>query len=157
MTKILIDRAVVEQALEALENERSRADGWVSVGEHKAITIFRAALVEPAEQEPVSAPQGWMLVPVKPTVQMLAELGFNGDYELAVCHAATCADLDARYRAMLAAAPEAPQPAKREPLTDKRRLELWHSTHEAHGNWSAYQCFCYGIECAEAAHGITKE
>lgn len=48
----------------------------------------------------------YKLVPVGPTIEMLAELGFNGDYELAVGHADICADLEDRYRAMIGAAPD---------------------------------------------------
>lgn len=44
----LLELAVkaMQQALEALENERKRSDGWVSVGEHKAVTVLQNALNE---------------------------------------------------------------------------------------------------------------
>ena len=64
MTKITIDRSVVEQALEALENgKRVRAyEGGTKCQislEGSAITALRAALAEPEEDPELSAALGW--------------------------------------------------------------------------------------------------
>ena len=48
MNTITIDRAVVEQALEALEGKRYTACGWRSDCD-KAITALRAALAQPVQ------------------------------------------------------------------------------------------------------------
>lgn len=138
MSKILIDRAVVEQALEALETVLSDAyhrrfpeccgrpgseccgnpnEAWapednkimdaLSPVQRQLSDALRAALAEqPAgpDAEP-AIPPGYKLVPVEPTPAMLVAINWPND--------------PAGYRAMLAAAPEAPQPVKREPLTDE--------------------------------------
>ena len=59
MSKILIDRAVVDQALEALEwADNAMYEGTpIQVNTQKAITALRAALAEQPEQEPVA----WMV------------------------------------------------------------------------------------------------
>ena len=54
---------------------------------------------------PRAIPPGYKLVPVEPTPAMLVAINWPND--------------PAGYRAMLAAAPEAPQPAKREPADPK--------------------------------------
>ncbi|QDP55727.1 MAG: hypothetical protein Tp138OMZ00d2C19078241_59 [Prokaryotic dsDNA virus sp.] len=51
-------------------------------------------------------PEGHVVVPVEPTLPMLAELGFNGDVELAIGHANICDELRENYKAMLKAAQE---------------------------------------------------
>jgi hypothetical protein len=50
MTKILIDRATVQQALEALGGE---LPGWRTPAQERAITALKAALEQPV-QEPVA-------------------------------------------------------------------------------------------------------
>lgn len=55
-----------------------------------------------------TSPANWQSVPVNPTIEMIAALGFNGDVALAVGHANACEELTTQYRAMLACAPAAP-------------------------------------------------
>ena len=84
-------------------------------------------------------PPGYKLVPLEPTTQM----------RQAVCN---CHDIDHQeqivedYRAMLAAAPEAPQPAKRIPLTDEEIEAVeqsfkhgWHHIDFARAIIAAYE------------------
>lgn len=59
------------------------------------------------QQLPSTSPSEWQSVPVNPTIEMIAALGFNGDVVLAVGHASACEELTAQYRAMLACAPAA--------------------------------------------------
>jgi hypothetical protein len=66
----------------------------------------RSAHVE--QQLRSTSPADWQSVPVNPTIEMIAALGFNGDVPLAVGHASACEELTAQYRAMLACAPAAP-------------------------------------------------
>jgi len=66
----------------------------------------RSAHVE--QQLRSTSPADWQTVPVNPTIEMIAALGFNGDVPLAVGHASACEELTAQYRAMLACAPAAP-------------------------------------------------
>lgn len=48
------------------------------------------------------------LVPVTPTVEMIAALGFDGDSDLSLGHGAISVGLAGAYAAMLAAAPQPP-------------------------------------------------
>jgi len=47
--------------------------------------------------------EGKVLVPVEPTIEMIAALGFDGDVALAIGHAAISAEVEQTYRAMLSA------------------------------------------------------
>lgn len=49
--------------------------------------------------------QEYRSVPIEPTIEMIAALGFDGDTELAIGHGAISVQLSAAYAAMLAAAP----------------------------------------------------
>lgn len=60
------------------------------------------------------------LVPVTPTVEMIAALGFDGDSDLAIGHGAISVGLSDAYAAMLAAAP---QPPAHELLASLERFE----------------------------------
>ena len=87
---------------EDTETDESILSGYDAVIDdaEKATTALRAALAEqPAgpDAEP-AIPPGYKLVPVEPTPAMLVAINWPND--------------PAGYRAMLAAAPEAPQPAK---------------------------------------------
>lgn len=57
-------------------------------------------------------PEGWKPVPVEPTLEMIAALGFGGDVDLVIGHAAIAQNLEEIYAAMLAAAPAVPVPAE---------------------------------------------
>lgn len=50
------------------------------------------------------APEGYVLVPVDPTIEMLAAIGWGGDVDLAIGHAAITGEIYDCYKAMLAAA-----------------------------------------------------
>jgi hypothetical protein len=63
-------------------------------------------------EQSAGVPEGWRLVPVDPTPEMIAALGFNGDVDLAIGHAAISMDVANLYRAAIAAAPD--QPAAQE-------------------------------------------
>lgn len=100
MTKILIDRAMIEQALEALEKINK-----LSVGENAiclpaeidgAMDALRAALAEPVQKPPK-----WKLVPTEPTIGMC----IAGDE--ARQNVDDLTRTPAIYRAMIAAAPAA--------------------------------------------------
>ena len=54
-----------------------------------------------------SEPEKWKLVPVEPTLDMLAALGFGGDKDVLIGHANVYQEMIDSYSAMLAAAPEA--------------------------------------------------
>ena len=109
--KIAIDRSVVEQALEALEtgiqydyhgNPYSDNDA-ARCGAYDAL---RAALEQPDMGNPVSVPQGWKLVPVEPTAEMLNAWCEAENKTSKHLHASDV--MQAGYRAMLAAAPQPP-------------------------------------------------
>lgn len=50
-------------------------------------------------------PEGYCLVPLEPTIEMIAALGWGGDEVLAVGHGAISGGIADDYRAMLEAAP----------------------------------------------------
>jgi hypothetical protein len=118
---------------------------------------LQAALAEPAEQEPVATiPPGYKLVPVEPTDEMIDAA--KGGAVLSPSMAALWhKGLLGNWAAMLAAAPEAPQPAKRVPLTNadlKKVIDAAPTPSNPHdvGRWVVNVC-----RAIEAAHGITKE
>ena len=117
---------------------------------------LRAALAEPANigclgmpvNVPVTAPQpaippGYKLVPVEPTPEMMNR---------ARGHLAN-RDLYAVWKTMAHTAPEAPQPAKREPLTDEEIRHLWRDT-PFKGNGGQHDWFMHGFRLAERYYGI---
>lgn len=53
-------------------------------------------------------PEGWKLVPLEPTIEMIAALGFGGDTELAIGHGSISVELAASYRASLSISPPPP-------------------------------------------------
>ncbi|MDH1234442.1 hypothetical protein [Stutzerimonas stutzeri] len=61
-----------------------------------AVTAERDRLLQERE--------GKALVPVEPTIEMIAALGFGGDVALAIGHAAISAEVEQTYKAMLNAA-----------------------------------------------------
>ena len=71
---------------------------------------------KPAEQEPMGVPQGWKLVPEVPTNEWINNLARRrtGSFE-----DVPFAEIHQSIAELLESAPEAPQPAKREPLTDE--------------------------------------
>jgi hypothetical protein len=52
-----------------------------------------------------AAPDGWQLVPVEPTMAMIAALGYEGDEMLAIGHGLISQGIANQYKAALAAAP----------------------------------------------------
>ena len=84
--------------------------------EDVALAIHQRALAMAPKQEAdhindvvkMVAPSGWKLVPVEPTIEMIAALGWGGDEVLAVGHGAISGGIADEYAAMLAAAPAAP-------------------------------------------------
>lgn len=90
-------------------------------------------------------PPGYKLVPVEPTEAMLGA---------GLRHIDGMASMPSAYRAMLNAAPEAPQPAKRVPLTDEEIIEM----HTATTGWLGCPSGIFNFARAiERAHGITGE
>lgn len=61
-----------------------------------------------AQVEALTVPQGWKLVPIKPTIKMIAALGYAGDEVLAVGHGLISKGIADDYAAMLDAAPTIP-------------------------------------------------
>ena len=89
-------REAAQAALKALDLLGDSPDRYVDPGTWRAVkaeeacTALRAALSAP----PPVVPAGWRLVPVEPTPEMLVAINWPND--------------PAGYRAMLAAAPQAP-------------------------------------------------
>lgn len=151
MSKITIDRTVVEQALEALNasmpHNNNMNEDWPShIAARRAL---RAALEQPDIEIPASVPEGWKLVPVEPTDDMLYDIQEYSHI------------LPPRGRRiwahMLAAAPQPPaleqsQP-KREPIPNVMMDLGW----ELHGSNDPYQSWCMAVEWTERAHGIGGE
>ena len=77
MSKITIDRAVAEQALEALLNEGEFRKILKPLIE-KSIDSIREALDQPDAGIPATVPAGWKLVPVVPTDAMLDAVRTKG-------------------------------------------------------------------------------
>ena len=97
MNDITLPRSVVEQALEALKYEKD-ANNPLDWHHDKTMHALRAALEQPQdhpEQHLDMVPEGWKLVPVKPTEDMLNAVAWPG-----------CAATD--WEHMLAAAPQPP-------------------------------------------------
>lgn len=55
-----------------------------------------------------AVPEGYALVPIEPTPEMIAAFAFAGDVDLAIGHGAISAEVASDYKSMLAAAPAAP-------------------------------------------------
>lgn len=92
-----------------------QATGWSNPTPNAAANAGTAAAsASVGVAQPASVPEGWKLVPVEPTDDMLA----NVDEEVGGhCHSCTkwnasWSDCRRVYAAMLAAAPQAPQPAQ---------------------------------------------
>lgn len=101
MNTITLPRSVVEQALEALKYEKD-ANNPLDWHHDKTMHALRAALEQPQdhpEQHLDMVPEGWKLVPVKPTEDMLNAVAWPG-----------CAATD--WEHMLAAAPQPPTAEK---------------------------------------------
>lgn len=100
-----------------------------------------------AEQGPVQVPEGWKLVPVEPTKEMLDAVVTTVDVHL------LGADAEMQYRedwaAMLAAAPEAPQP-RRQPLTDEEIEKILGPFPARANEWddNDFQRFARAVEAA---------
>lgn len=60
----------------------------------------------------LTVPVGYQLVPVEPTMAMIAALAWGGDEDLALGHAAISAEVRTDYSRMLAAAPQQAAPAE---------------------------------------------
>ncbi len=76
------------------------------------ICVCPDCLAEAQRKQSAGVPEGWRLVPADPTPEMIAALGFSGDVDMAIGHAAISMDVANLYRAALAAAPA--QPAAQE-------------------------------------------
>ena len=86
-------------------------------------------------------PHGWRLVPVEPTPAMCA-----GGFRVSEAEH----DPAGVYRAMLAAAPEAPAPVVPQPLTDEEIDAYW----KAVPNQALYEAVMVFARAIERAHGI---
>ena len=106
---ITLPRSVVEQALEALKYERD-ANNPLDWYHDKTMTALCAALEQPQVNSP-EIPEGWKLVPVKPTEDMLNAVAWPG-----------CAATD--WEHMLAAAPQ--PPVVEQPQVEQEPVELRH-------------------------------
>lgn len=142
MSKITIDRTVVEQALEALFMYKPMVTGVTFQHGLDAMQALRAALEQPKPLPPTV----WRFVPTTMTDAMAAV-----DKELR--HAVPWI----RWEAILAAAPQPPtleqsQP-KREPIPNVMMDLGW----ELHGSNDPYQSWCMAVEWTERAHGIGGE
>jgi len=84
-----------------ISEDGSGDGGFVSKG--RAIPDYWKPLF--TRPHPV-APNGWKLVPVEPTIEMIAALGWNGDIDLAIGHAKISGEIEKIYAAMLAARPD---------------------------------------------------
>ena len=96
---VTLPRSVVEQALEALINEGEFRKLLKPLIE-KSIDSIRDALEQPDAGPQVTAPEGWKLVPVEPTDEMVEA----GDHEIEKW--GVDASSSGAFRAMLAAAPQ---------------------------------------------------
>ena len=95
-------RAEIEKLRKALQGMVD----FYGYAEQGPIEAARAALSQQAEPQPEqSVPEGFALVPVKPTVEMIAALGFEGDEVAAIGHASIFSEMTECYGAMLAVAP----------------------------------------------------
>jgi hypothetical protein len=123
--KILIDRFVVEQALEAFEIHARQYPHMVKGYTLDAEEALRAALEQSDIEIPASVPEGWKLVPVEPTNEMVQ--AWLDTYE---------GNIQTVYRAMLAAAPQPPvveQPqVEQEPVA---WIERWYGSGPERGWW----------------------
>lgn len=81
---------------------------------YEARYLYTAEQVRAAIQQ-AAVPEGWRLVPVEPTTQMLADCGMMENYNPEARHASPDADHVEWYRAMLAASPA---PPKQQPDSD---------------------------------------
>lgn len=69
---------------------------------HALASDMLAESLNPCRAQAVA--DGYVLVPVEPTIEMIAALGFDGDADLAIGHAAISAQCVETYRKLLAAA-----------------------------------------------------
>lgn len=83
--------------------ERTRSGPYVLIQIENQWTTWQAAQAE----QPA---RGWKLVPVEPTLEMLAALGWDGDITIMTGHAMAMRETEEQYKAMLAAAPTKEQP-----------------------------------------------
>lgn len=151
------ERQVMERAAEALEvmldhmvwyNDTGPSDeGWKSAGlsaeieaAKATLATLRTALAQPVQVEP----DGWRLVPVEPTPQMI-EAGSH-------CWMMTDDNAESYWNAMLAAAPP---PPKREPLTDAELEEI--AVSDEFLLYCDQDDFNEIARATEAAHGITPK
>ena len=120
--------------------QQSVYQGWAKVP--------AAAPVVPVAAQPV-VPEGWQLVPIEPTIAMIAALGWAGDEALAMGHAMISSGIADEYAAMLAADPSLEaQPAgevDREKLIDALAQSLTGS-YDCMRVWSAWGVGTMGEE-----------
>ena len=115
---------------EAWTPEDNKIMDLLSPAQRQLSDALRAALAEPAEQEPVGVPQGWKLVPDVPTNEWINNLAKTQTGPL---EDVPFADIYQCIAELLDTAPEAPQPVKREPVAWKHDcaalltndVELW--------------------------------
>jgi len=106
-----MSKEAMKLALEALEEPhpgiRTSFTDAITYREKvkQAITALRKALAE----QPAPVQQGWKLVPVEPTMEMIAALGFDGAVDMAIGHAAISKGIEDAYTVMLAVAPQPAQ------------------------------------------------
>ena len=151
---------------ETLDSDTTES-GWADEGWYEESEAYEYLM--PLEHDPThwmplpagpdTAPQpaippGFKLVPVEPTEEMLSEgscaQSLPGPHYISESAAAQC------WAYMLAAAPEAPQPAKRVRLTDDEWFEFWDNC-QAIPSDSSFPEFLQIARAIERAHGITGE
>lgn len=163
--KILIDRSVVEQALEALNS----AKVWKTLNLHKLMApqvsdaeeALRAALEQPQSNHP-EIPESWKLVPVEPTKEMKSAGAFAAARANSYSPVGTYIPVDAMalmsYRVMLSAAPQPPalEQPKRQPLTDEQIDAIIKSNFVEITNQNLYDAIYTCIRDVESAHDIEE-
>lgn len=93
----MIDRAKLQHILEYAKQQR-RIGLHCKVPPEDMVEIVEMAMLQGADGNSPVIPDGWLMVPVEPTEEMLAELCLVKGW--------TARALNARYQAMLAAAPK---------------------------------------------------
>jgi hypothetical protein len=106
-----------------------------------------AKLYTAPQPQPLTVPQGYRLVPVEPTEEMVeAAFGALPNYPLE-------GNIRRHYRAMLAAAPEAPAV---QPLTDAQKLDIVTNWFTDEADITRAMQMLIDFEQTTSAHGIKE-
>ena len=166
MSKITIDRAVVEQALEALFMYKPMVTGVTFQHGLDAMQALRAALEQPVEQELVAwqsieamAVQRYKVVPAHDSMfYRHAVVAGDGTQQLYIGRETECENIARKFAgafldgAYVASLYTHPQP-KREPLTDEEIISMWEFPNDLSWMDSVVRL----VRAIEAAHGIGGE